>query len=310
MVKERVAIVGSYNVGLFFKGAIIPPIGETVIGSDFFESAGGKGSNQVIAASKLGVDTKFIGKIGDDKYGKDALDLYKELGISTKSVFVTRDSHTGMSVILIDKEGNNAIEVVPGANYDLTKDEIDSAVKELEDTAIVGFQLENKLELVSYAIKRVHELGIPTMLDPAPAADIPDEIYKYLDYIKPNEHEAKILTGVKVNSVESAIKAGKWFRKKGVNVAIITLGENGVVIVQQNEKVDHYEAPVVEPVDTTGAGDCFSGAFMAAIAKKSSLDEAVDFANSAAALSVQKPGVVESLPTEEEVLDGVGSSRE
>lgn len=225
MDKKNVTVIGSYNVGLFLKGEVIPFVGQTVIGDKFYEGGGGKGSNQAIAASKMSAETIFVGRIGNDKYGSDALELYNRYGISTGMIKADTGIHTGISVILIDKDGQNSIMVVPGANFNLSREDIDSALDVIRDSYIVGFQLESNFD------------------------------------IKPNEHEAAILSGIKVTDVERAEKAGRWFRDRGVDTAIITLGKNGSVMVT-GDKTQHFETPDLKPVDTTGTGDCFSGALM------------------------------------------------
>lgn len=305
MDRKQIMVIGSYNVGLFLKGKDIPKPGETLIGDTFTEGGGGKGSNQAVAAGKLGAQTLFVGCIGNDKYGKDALKMYDELKISTEYIGVDDGIHTGVSVIFIDEQGNNSIMVVPGANYHMTIEDIDAAVPAMEKSMIVGFQLENSLDVVLYGIKKAHDAGARTLLDPAPAQKLPDEIYPYISILKPNEHEATMLSGIEVTDEESAAKAGEWFTKKGVQTVIITLGSKGAVLV---EKGNHTFFPgmKVDAVDTTGAGDCFSGALMAGLAEGMEMDEAIRFAHVAAAISTTNLGVVEALPSLEQVLSRLG----
>jgi len=304
-VKNAVTVVGSYNVGLFLKGQRLPTPGETIIGDAFHEGGGGKGSNQAIAASMFGVETRFIGRIGTDKYGSDALAMYKRLGVSTDYIRIDKTIHSGISVILIDKDGNNLISVIPGANFNLSRDDIDKSQEAIKNSSIVGFQLENRLEVVDYAIRKVHSMGVKTLLDPAPAVKLPDDIYPHIDFIKPNETEAHILTGIKVKKPADAEKAGRRLVDKGAGVAIITLGEEGAVVVR-NGQSKLFEPPKVNAVDTTGAGDVFSGGLMASLARGKSLEEAVVFANYAAALSVTKLGVIEAIPSLAEVVKFMG----
>jgi len=299
-LSKTVTVIGSYNVGLFLNGKTLPQAGETIIADKFYESAGGKGSNQAVSASKMGAKTRFIGRVGGDNYGRDALAMYDRLGISSDLIAVDNSIHTGISVILVDEQGRNLISVVPGANYNLSKADIDTALDAMRDSVIVGFQLENNPNIVAYGLEKVSELGIKTLLDPAPAAPLPEKLYQYIYCIKPNEHEAKVLTGILVNDFDSACKAGMWFIEKGVKVAIITLGEFGAVLVTKDGN-KLFKTPHVTAVDTTGAGDCFSGALMAGIAQGKPMEEAIVFANHAAALSVTKFGVIESIPTLEEV---------
>lgn len=300
MTAKIVTVVGSYNVGLFLKGERLPSPGETVIAGEFVESGGGKGSNQAVAAARFGAETRFIGRIGEDSYGSYALDMYRRLGISTESIQIDHTIHSGISIILIDREGNNLISVAPGANLNLSRQDIDDAQAILQASAIVGFQLENSHDTVFYALRRVHEWGIDTFLDPAPATPLPDDLYPCIDVIKPNESEASILTGIGVTDVPSATAAGEWFLQRGVRVALITLGRAGAVLVTAEVK-QHFAAPRVDALDTTGAGDIFSGAFLAAYSQGQALADAIHFANHAAALSTTRLGVIESIPDRDEV---------
>ncbi len=301
-MKNKLTVVGSYNVGLFLKGERLPERGETVIGDAFHEGGGGKGSNQAVAASRFGADTTFVGRIGADKYGDDALAMYRRLGISTDYIAVDNSIHSGISVIIIDKDGHNLISVVPGANYRLAEPDIDRAAEVMAESEIVGFQLENKLDIVAYAIQKAHDVGARVLLDPAPAVQLPDRLFPLIDYVKPNETEATIITGIKVSDERSAEQAGKWLVERGVRTAVVTLGAAGAVVVTQ-EGANAYPAPQVSAVDSTGAGDVFSGALMASLARGYDVEQAVVFASHAAALSVTKLGVIESIPDLEEVND-------
>jgi ribokinase len=309
MPEKTVTIIGSYNVGLFLKGEHLPDMGETVIGDEFYEGGGGKGSNQAVAAALFAGKVRFIGCVGFDKYGQDALQMYKRLGIDCSSIRVEPATHTGISVILIDKYGHNSISVVLGANASLSTKDIDACEESLRNSFIVGFQLENDRRLVEYAIRKVHALGVPTFLDPAPAAKLPDDLYPCLDYIKPNETEATTLTGIKVSGLASAEDAGHWFIDKGVRNAIVTLGEHGAVLVTAKD-VQHFPSPRVKAVDTTGAGDTFAGGFLSALSKGKSVAQAISFANHAAALSVTRLGVIDAIPRLDEVEASVREDKD
>ena len=300
MKDKTVTIIGSYNVGLFLKGEQLPNRGQTVIGDEFYEGGGGKGSNQAVAASMFGTRTRFIGRVGFDKYGQDALAMYKRLGIDFDSIRVDPGAHTGISVILIDKYGHNAISVVLGANARLSAADIDASEEALRNSFVVGFQLENDRKVVEYAIRKVHALGVPTFLDPAPAAPLPDDLYPCLDYIKPNETEAATLTGIDVTGPASAEEAGHWFINRGVKTAIVTLGEHGAVLVTA-QQTRQFHPPKVKAIDSTGAGDTFAGAFLTALAQGRSAAQAITFANHAAAISVTRLGVIAAIPTRAEV---------
>jgi ribokinase len=301
MAEEMVTVVGSYNVGFFFKGEQLPTLGETVIGDKFHEGGGGKGSNQAVAASRLGARTRFVGRIGFDIYGQNALSMYRNLGIQTDTVKVDTTIHTGMSVIIIDKKGHNLISVVPGANFRLSREDIDEILPVISDSSVVAFQLENRLDVVDYAIRKVHESGTLTFLDPAPAVKLPEDLFPCIDYIKPNETEATILTGIEVDGIESAKDAGRWLVDKGVKTVIVTLGELGATLITDSG-TQHYYPPEVTAVDSTGAGDIFAGAFNTAVCQGKAVEDAIRFANCAAALSVTRLGVIESIPDLQETL--------
>lgn len=300
MDKKMVTIVGAYNIGLFLKGQRLPSPGETVTADQFVEGAGGKGSNQAITATMFGADIKFVARVGADSYGQYGLNLYKKVGISTEFITVDNSTHSGISIILIDKDGKNMISVALGANLKLSKQDIDRAGSAMGKSMLAGFQFENNLETVFYGLRKAHEMGVMTFLDPAPAQKIPYEVYKYIDIIKPNETEASIITGIKVDGIASAEFAGKWLVKQGVRKAIVTLGEQGAVLVT-GETARHFPAPRVESVDSTGAGDIFSGALMSALASGEAMADAIEYATAAAALSTTKLGVIESIPSRDEV---------
>ncbi len=302
-----ITVIGSYNVGLFLKGKRLPRLGETVIGDEYYESYGGKGSNQAIAASILGANVYFLGRIGNDRYGADALAIYKKLGMPIDLLKVDNSIHSGISVIIIDSEGNNMISCVPGANFKLSKDDIDECEDYLNHSSIVAFQLESPLDVVCYAIRKVHRMGITTLLDPAPAVKLPEDIFECINIIKPNETEAEILTGMEVTDFNTAAKAGEWLIDRGAKNVIITLGSNGVFYTNGSDSMT-FIAPSVERVDSTGAGDIFSGALMSALSRCYSFKDAIEFANYAASLSVTKLGVIESIPTLDEVENFIQSS--
>ncbi len=297
-MREGIVVVGSYNASLFFKGEKIPAVAETLIGDSFYEGPGGKGSNQAIAAGMFGCKTVFCGKFGRDSYAEAAFEMYKTRGIATDFLFQDDAAHTGVAVILVDGQGNNSIMVVPGANYRLSASDIDQCEAAFRSAKLVGFQLENKPDTVLYGIRKAYEAGAQVLLDPAPASPLPEDIYQYITYIKPNEIEAATLSGIPVTDYASAEKAAKWFLDRGVKHALITIGALGAVLADA-DGVSVYKVPRLPspPIDTTGAGDTFSGAFMAKLAQGEPIDAAVRFAICASSLSVTKTGVVEAIPT-------------
>ncbi len=306
MSKKGIVVVGSYNVGLFLKSDRLPQKGETIIGHTFHEGGGGKGSNQAVAASFLGSKVTFIGRLGKDVYGENALAMYDRYGIGKDYIYIDDHVHTGISVILIDNTGANLISVVPGANYNLSTDDIDKAGEIINNSLIAGFQLESNFDVVEYGITKCHSMGVQTLLDPAPAMILPDSIFPNITYIKPNMQEASIITGIEVTDVPSAVEAGKRLLNRGVKIVIVTMGEQGSVLID-SRGYERFPSMQVNAVDTTGAGDCFSGGFMTALDRGFSIADSIRFANCAAGLSVTKIGVIESLPSLEEVNTELGN---
>ncbi|MCX6001048.1 MAG: ribokinase [Chloroflexi bacterium] len=300
MDKKTITIVGAYNIDLSMKCRRLPVLGETVTADRFKEGAGGKGSNQAVTAALFGADIKFVARVGSDSYGRYGLDLYKKVGISTEFITVDKTVHSGIGIILIDKDGKNMISVAPGANLKLSREDIDHAGHVIENSTLAGFQFENDLDTVLYGLRMAHKKGVLTFLDPAPAKNIPEDAYQYIDIIKPNETEASMITGIKVDNITSAESAGRWLVKRGVKTAIVTLGERGAVLVDGNTS-RHFPAPSVKAIDSTGAGDIFSGVFMAALTSGKAMPEAIEYATAAAALSTTRLGVIDSIPSPEEV---------
>ena len=280
---KKIIISGSYNASIFAMGKVIPGVGETVVSDSYFVSAGGKGSNQAIAAKFQGANVRFIAKLGDDSYAVDAIKLYRSIGIYSDSIYQEQDANTGLAVIFIDENGNNSIMVCPGANLNLAIDEIVKPVLEEKEVFIAGFQLENNVNVVCESIRKLHTAGIQTLLDPAPAVPLPDWVYPCITILKPNEHEACLLSSIKIDSADDAFRAGEWFLNKGVETAVITMGENGTVVCGKDIR-EYIETPKVDAIDTTGAGDIFSGSLMAALAEGKELIEAVKYANIAASI--------------------------
>ncbi len=301
-MKPKILIAGSYNGVIVAKGPSIPGVGETFIGDTFFTGPGGKGANQAVAASLQGANVRFLCKLGKDSYGDEAVRLLKQYGgLEGDCIRQVEGLQTGIALIFVDGAGNNSIMVVPGANLALTADEIVREAKSTKDLFMVGFQLECDAAQMCEAMIRLHAEGIRTLLDPAPAVPLPMEVYPTIDIIKPNEYEAEILTGIHITTPEEATRAGEVLVSRGVQTAIVTLGAKGTVIVTAADKA-FVPARIVEAKDTTGAGDIFSGSFLAALSQGYPMVEAVRYANDAASISVQRLGVFEAAPTRQETL--------
>jgi len=291
-----VVVLGSINIDLVATVDRFPQVGETRRGDRFFEAAGGKGANQAVAAAKLGAETYFVGRVGGDDYGDRSISSLKAAGVRTDGVFIDSSTHSGVAVITVNNEGDNTIISVRGTNANVGAEDIDRLRQVLPGATAFLVQLEIPLDAVVSGIRAASDAGVTVILDPAPAIDLPSEIYPYIDIITPNEGEASALTGVTVSDAESAEKAADILRDRGVKTAIVTLGKQGLFCASESDRffLPAYE---VEAVDTVAAGDAFNGGLAAAIDAGEPLKEAVRKAAATAAFSVTRSGAQPSLPT-------------
>jgi ribokinase len=293
--------MGSFVADLAFRTDRVPAWGETLMGQSFKLGPGGKGSNQAVAAARAGGRVSFISKLGADPFGDMARNLYKAEGIDTQFLFRT-ESATGAATIIIDaQKGENAIIVVPGACYEVTAAEVDQAHALIADSSVFVAQLELSLSVVEHGLALAHALGVPTILNPAPAAPLPESIYQHIDYITPNETEAAALTGVPVTTVADAEKAADVFLARGVRNAIITLGAQGAFVKNVRVKAHVPAVNAGKVVETTGAGDAFNGGFAVALSEGMDLVAAARFGCAAAGISITRPGTAPSMPTRSEI---------
>ena len=302
-VVRRIVVLGSTNTDMVIAGRKIPRPGETVSGGRFLMNPGGKGANQAVAVARLSAkrgNCTFIAKVGDDLFGRDSAARMKEDGIDAKLI-VDRKEPSGTALILVDAKGQNVISVALGANGTLVPKDIVPYRKVIENAAALLMQLETPIRTVVTAAKWARAKGVPVILNPAPAAKLPRELYACLDWITPNESEAELLTGVKVTDARSASKAVDVFLKRGVRHVVITMGSKGVYCGDCRRL---YSAKRVRAVDCVAAGDTFNGAFAVALAEGRSCREAIAFAQAAAAISVTRPGAQSSVPFRAEVERG------
>ena len=301
MTIKRVTIMGSYVADLAFRIDRLPGWGETLMGRSFQLGPGGKGSNQAVAAARAGASVAFISKLGPDAFGEIARTLYRNERIDTQFVFSTPNP-TGAAAILIDAaKGENAIIVVPGACFELTPAEVDQATALIAASAIFVAQLELPLPTVEHGLRLAHSRGVPTILNPAPAAPLPETIYPLCDYLTPNETEASALTGIPVTDLNSAEQAAIALLNRGVRNVILTLGAQGALI-KNRTLTRHVPAVNAGPVvETTGAGDAFNGGLATALAEGMDLFEATKFACIVAGISVTRPGTAPSMPHRSEI---------
>jgi len=296
----KITIIGSSNTDMVIKSGHLPAPGETVLGGDFFMNPGGKGANQAVAAARLGGEVHFVCKVGKDVFGETAIQQFKNEGIHTR--FVTQDPYapSGVALINVDAKGENCITVASGANNCLSKADIDNAAEIFEAGDFVLIQLETPLETVVYASALAAKKGLKVVLNPAPAAQLPAELFPHLYAITPNETEAELLTGIPVNDLLSAEKAANILLNKGVQHVIITLGAQGALYKTAYE-TEHILVAKVVAQDTTAAGDCFNGALVVGLSEGMSWLEAITFACKAASISVTRLGAQASMPKLEEL---------
>lgn len=300
----KIVVVGSSNTDLVIKTDRIPEPGETLLGGHFMMAAGGKGANQAVAARRLGAEVTFVACVGDDLFGKDAVDGYKKEGIDTSHVSVKKGIPSGVASIFVDKSAENVIVVAPGANSELGKEEIDAAEKEISNADFVLMQLETPIETVEYAVYKAYASGTKAVLNPAPAAQLPDSLLEKLWLITPNRTEAQILTGLPVTNEEEAAEAAAALAAKGVKNVIITLGSKGAYLFSPDFK-GTVPANPVKAVDTTAAGDTFNGALCVALSEGSTLKQACTFAAKASAIAVTRMGAQPSIPYRREIAECV-----
>lgn len=296
----KIVVVGSFNADLVSYLERMPRPGETVPGERFATGAGGKGSNQAVAAARLGADVAFIGRVGNDVFAELAYEIWDAEGIDRH--FVKRDSDvaTGVAAILVDSSGENMIVVVLGANLRLHESDIDAARAVIAEADMLLIQREVNLDIVPYALRTAKEIGVATILNPAPADGAARESIELADYLTPNEIELQTLSGGEFDDV---VAAARSLLTSADQTAVVTLGAQGARIVTLDD-TKLIPTFAVDAVDTTGAGDTFNAALAVGLSEGLALPEAVRFANASAALCVTKPGAADSAPRREDV-DGL-----
>lgn len=295
--RPSVCVVGSINVDLVVRAAQLPRPGETLPGRDFQVLFGGKGANQAVAAARLGARTAFVGRVGGDAFGEQALENLRREGIDTLAVGVDDASRpTGVAFIAVDDAGANSIVVVAGANGGLTSDAVLAASSVISSADVVLCQLEVPLEATRAMLAVARSAGAVSIFNPAPAVPFPDDVLALADLCVPNETEASALTGLEVTTADQACAAANALRRRGARTVLVTLGAQGVVVVDGEGSL-HLPAVPVEVVDSTGAGDAFIGALAVFLAEGLPLGSAARRACAAAALSVTRAGAQAALPS-------------
>ena len=299
---KKVLVVGSLNMDIVIETDHIPVSGETISGKSIELIPGGKGANQAYTIGKLGGNVAMLGAVGEDDKGQKLLENLEKVGVNVAGIKKMNDVPTGQAYIAVDSAGNNVIVIIAGANGEVSENLIRENMELILNSDIIVMQLEIPLEVVRFVKDLAVELGKTVIVDPAPAVKgIPDSFWAGIDYIKPNETEIGILTGMEVKNQEDAVRAAKTLIKKGVKNVIVSLGSKGCVLVTKDTE-EYFPACKVKAVDTTAAGDCFTAAFALALSQGKDSKEAISFGQKASAIAVTRKGAQTSIPTLEEII--------
>ena len=294
-----ITVLGIFVADISFSGEKIPSTGETILGDSYNIGPGGKGCNQAIAISRLGGKVNFITKLGNDSYGKLAINNLKKDNIDISNIIISDKHKTGVAGIHVDRNtGKNAITVVRGAPESLTIKEININI--IKNSKIFLTQLEIPLDVTFHCLKKAKEESLINILNPAPACKLSNDFFKLVDYFTPNETEAEFYTGIKINNKNDAKESAKKLYEMGIKNVIITLGEKGLYFFNGKEEI-YMEAIQVKAIDTTGAGDAFNGGFSFALLKGKKIKDCLEFANKVAGLSTTKLGAGDSMPNLKEL---------
>ena len=297
--KKKILVIGSIGYDLTTYYDRMPVPGETIVGLKFAQNPGGKGDNQAVSASRAGGDVTFVGAIGEDSYG-DILKKNLDDNKVKHKLKVMPNLSCQIATILVDKNGQNSIIIVPGANRYVDKRQIDENENLIEENDIILLQLEIPIETVEYIIDIAYEKNKLIILNPAPGQPLPKNILKKVDYLIPNESELALITGMPTDTTERIILASKKLIELGVKNLIVTLGDKGSVLCNK-DNVKFFDSYPATAVDTAGAGDCFAGVLSAYLSKSYPIEEAIKYANFASSLSVTKIGTIPSFPTIEQI---------
>jgi ribokinase len=296
--QKPIVVVGSINMDLVAKAERIPVSGETVLGTEFKTHPGGKGANQAVAIARLGYPVKMIGKVGSDAFGNQLRSGLEQAGVDVSAIAIVEDS-SGIAVIVVSPEGDNAIVVTPGANAALRPADLDANIEMIRNAKLVLTQLETPMETVEYLAQLCEREGVPLMLDPAPAQALSRIVMRRVSWFTPNETEAMFYAAG--NKKETPEKIASQLMDQRLRSVVLKLGASGVYLQSKDGLKMHVPAFPVRAVDTTAAGDAFNGAFAVGLADGRSPEESARFAAAAAAVSVTRVGAQPSMPTFDEV---------
>jgi ribokinase len=304
--RPHICVVGSSNVDLTFRTSRLPRPGETLGGEAFHLGFGGKGANQAVMAARLGARVTLVSKIGRDVFGEQSLQNYRTQGIATQHVLVDEQRSTGLAAIVVDAQARNCIIVVPGANLGLSPEDVQKALPSIRTADVMLCQLEVPVATTLEALRVARAAGVRTILNPAPATPLPEDMLPLADLCVPNETELEALSGCPVADLDQAEAAARVLLGRGAGRIIVTLGERGSLIVDARS-AEHIPAVPVTAVDSTGAGDAFIGSLGVFLAEGLALAEAVRRANAVAAISVTRAGTQASFPIRAEIEGFCGS---
>ena len=309
MKDKNILVIGSYIVALVMETNRLPIQGETLAGKNFREVHGGKGSNQAVQAARLGAKVTMLSKVGNDQYGKSFLQLCDQEKINSKHVFTDKKLPTATGFIICSENGHNMITIDMAALNNISENNIDSVLANINESTTVLIQFEMPLKMVLYAARQSKKKGATTIVNPAPAQNLGESDLSFIDYLTPNEHEARVCSGLDPNSKISDEDAAKKLLELGCKNVILTLGEKGCLWVNKDrtEKIPAFKLSQV--VDSTGAGDAFNAGFATALSEKKSITDALKFANACGALSCTKWDTIPSLHYRKEVEDFINKSK-
>ncbi|WLD93840.1 ribokinase [Alkalihalobacillus sp. AL-G] len=298
----NILVIGSFMMDLVVRTPRAPQKGETIIGTHFSRYPGGKGANQAVSAARLGGDVTMVGMLGNDSFGDDILEELQINQINTKFILRDNTSSTGIGLVTVEEDGNNRIVIVPSANLNYRPTDLVNVESLIEKADILLVQLEMDISVTEEAISCAKQYGVPVILNPAPGRKLEDHLFEKVTYLTPNETEAELLTGIKINSIEDVKEAGNVLLSKGVENVVITMADKGALIVNQ---LGSYHVPgyPVDIKDTVAAGDAFNGGLAIGVASGKSLKDAIHFANAVGALTVTKEGAIPSVPYLNEVQE-------
>lgn len=298
--KPFVLVAGSINTDMVVMTKNFPQPGETILGGNFFLFPGGKGANQAVAAARMGAAVHLIGKVGEDIFGKQSIEGLKKEGISPDQITTDKKNASGTALITLNAKGENTIVVAPGANHSLTEKDIQAANHIIQEADIILTQLEIPMGTVLHLAERSRSFDKKLILNPAPAQKIPGKLYKSLYAITPNQTEASLLTGIKLNSMAATKEAARKMIQKGVQNVVITLGSKGAFFMNADESF-MVAAPKVKSLDTTAAGDVFNGVLAVMLAEGKAWKDALQLACRAASVSVTRMGAQAGAPYRKEI---------